>query len=275
MHLLINERSVVGQAENPYVADLLLLGVVETLTELEPRRISDSDDPSADPDRIFSHSSLFFSNLCPQMTIEHLLFEQRAHDDATLRRLRTARTFLLRNLRSGPYIDTILNGVVHSCEGYEDGRPVELANTAIAGAIHFDGVLISFQQCINYPSGDLTIRYLTNERNGEFKIEHYTEVKEVRSRRRRFWPHPKHNRSMPTYGVKDTPMDLTDEEAEELLNRGIPIGSRIFGCLAKGKIYVFPRHGANEYHGYPVDVRELRTRAAAVYSCLRTLGWCE
>lgn len=275
MHLLINERSVTSQAENPYVADLLLLGLADALTELEPRRMSDADDPYADPDRIFSHSSLFFSYLCPQATIEHLLFAERDHESATLRRLRTARTFLLRNLRNGPYIDTVLNAISHICEGQEDGVPVELANTAIAGSVHFEGILISFQRSSLYPPGDLRVHYLANNRDEEVEIEHYVEVTEIRARRRRFWPHPKHNAALPTYGVRDTPMDLANEVAEEVLNKGIPIGSRVFGCVEKGKIYVFPRHGPNEYHGYPVDVRELQKRAGAIYSRLRALGWCD
>jgi hypothetical protein len=275
MHLLVNERSVNLQAANPYAADLLLMELAETLEALEPRRVSDAGDADDDLDQIYSHSSMIASRLCPQITIEQLFWEERDHDSATLRRLRIARTLLLRNLRRGPYIDTLLSKIEHTCEGSEDGAPVELAGTSIAGAVHLVGILVSVRQSRHYPPGDLSVRYLPSELDEPAEIEHYTSVDEVRSRRRRYWPHPKHNASMPTYGVKDTPMNLSEEEAAALLNEGIPIGRRVFGRSAEGTIYVFPSHRPNEYHGYPVDVRELRKRAAAIYSRLRSRGWCK
>ncbi|WP_129630825.1 hypothetical protein [Candidatus Oscillochloris fontis] len=275
MHILINEHSIQQQAPTPYAADRILIEFSDALDTLEPRRINDSDDPDENRDPIYSHSSIFSLRLCAQMTLKDLFYTERDHDSETLRKLRTVRTSLLRRIRNGPYIDTILEKILHECTRDEAGSKKRLDESTIAGAAYFEGILVSLQHSPHYPPGDIEVYFSKGEEPQPVEIEHYTSVDEIKVRRRHYWPHPKHDKSMPTYGVIGTQMDLPPEEAEKVLNAGIPIGKRVFGRSAKGKLYAFHRHHSNEYHGYPVDEEELRKRARVIYNYLRKLGWCD
>ena len=50
-------------------------------------------------------------------------------------------------------------------------------------------------------------------------------------------------------GKVASPMDLTDDEAQDLLNRSVPIGQRFYG-KRNGKYYTFNCTQNNIYHGY-------------------------
>ena len=54
-------------------------------------------------------------------------------------------------------------------------------------------------------------------------------------------------------------MDLSDSEAQELLNRAIEIEGNIYG-KRKGKYYCFQKHHDNYYHGYQNNNLELHIR---------------
>ena len=65
----------------------------------------------------------------------------------------------------------------------------------------------------------------------------------------------KHKASRPNAygkGRVASPMDLSDQEAQELLNRAIPIKGRLYARKGKHN-YTFPNTRDNIYHGYIVD----------------------
>ncbi|RPA06223.1 hypothetical protein EEB19_10205 [Gordonia sp. OPL2] len=66
----------------------------------------------------------------------------------------------------------------------------------------------------------------------------------------KYVPSPKHDTSMPHHGRQGTPMDLSDEEAQEVLDNSVESGKQRYG-VRDGKVYVFQPDGAGGYHGYP------------------------
>ncbi len=84
----------------------------------------------------------------------------------------------------------------------------------------------------------------------------------------KYVPSPKHDKSMPDRGRQGTPMDLSDEQAQEVLDRSIEDGKQRYGTK-DGKIYVFQPDNTGGYHGYPEEntqtlppkiLRDLRDR---------------
>jgi len=73
---------------------------------------------------------------------------------------------------------------------------------------------------------------------------------------RKYVASPKHAR-----GGWGSPMDLTDEVAQDVLNKGTGYGKQVYG-FRDGKLYIFQPDNAGGFHGYlassgievPVDV---------------------
>jgi len=63
-------------------------------------------------------------------------------------------------------------------------------------------------------------------------------------------PSPKH-RQMGERGIKGTPMDLSDKDAQIALDSGIAYGRQIYSYY-KGKYYEFQSDNAETFHGYPI-----------------------
>lgn len=70
-------------------------------------------------------------------------------------------------------------------------------------------------------------------------------------------PSPKHNPSMPSSGRKGTRMDLSDEEAQALLQQSIAVGKKRY-AFKDGKVYVFQPDNRGGFHGYPAAGKELQ-----------------
>lgn len=73
--------------------------------------------------------------------------------------------------------------------------------------------------------------------------------------RPRYDPSPKHNPGQPSPGRRGTPMDLSDEDAQQVLDDSIPSGKQRYG-YKEGKVYVFQPDGAGGYHGYPQEATQ-------------------
>ena len=55
-------------------------------------------------------------------------------------------------------------------------------------------------------------------------------------------------------------MDLEDEVAQIVLDRGIQIGKQVY-AYHEGKFYVFQPDNTGGYHGYPIDRNEVPAKA--------------
>jgi len=260
---------------NPYLADNLLLELARLLRELEPRLINNDDETIEQYDSIYKHSDSRTQEICEGLTLERWLFEDRHYDDAAWRRqLANAKQYLKQKLLANPYIETVLAEIKHTCEFPLGGKHYDVTNTIIAGAAHLNGILFSVARCDLFPPGMITVSFWRDGPEPQnTEIELYTTQQEVLDQRRQYDPHGKHDVRMPTYGVQGAKMELSTDEAEEILNAGTSIGKRVFGCSKDGQLYVFPSHRPNLYHGYPVEVAELQKRAGFIYSRLRKRGW--
>ncbi len=73
-------------------------------------------------------------------------------------------------------------------------------------------------------------------------------------------PHSKHGGAGGARGVKGSPMDLSDAEAQALLNDGSRCfeepGKRQFVGVKNNKLYVYQDDNAGGYHGYRISGQE-------------------
>lgn len=88
-------------------------------------------------------------------------------------------------------------------------------------------------------------------------------------KRRMYNPHPKHELAG-VRGVKGTRLDITSDQAYELLNDAtrcfeVP-GARQFVAVKDRKIYVFQSDGVGGFHGYRSTGNEITTKYPAIAS---------
>jgi len=86
-------------------------------------------------------------------------------------------------------------------------------------------------------------------------------------RRRAYHPNPKHELGG-ARGVKGTRLDLTADEAYELLNDSrrcleVP-GAKQLVAVSKGKIYVFQPDGVGGFHAYPSSGKEIADKYSTI-----------
>ena len=78
---------------------------------------------------------------------------------------------------------------------------------------------------------------------------------------RKYENNPKHGKN-PYYdaaGRYVDPMDMTEQEAQELLNNAVEIDGKLYG-KHNGKYYCFQNHHDNCYHGYRNDELDLKIK---------------
>lgn len=88
-------------------------------------------------------------------------------------------------------------------------------------------------------------------------------------KRRMYNPNPKHELAG-ARGVKGTKLDLSADQAYELLNDAsrcfdVP-GKKQFVAVRNGKIYIFQPDGAGGFHAYPSTGKEIATNFSSVAS---------
>lgn len=258
--VVINELSAVGQAANVYDCDAIMRALAETLRALEPIQCGGT---------IHTHSSFCNQRLSVNQTVYEWLYGPFRRDLLAIRQL------LCKLLRHGPFIDTRLADIAHTCERTFNGQCMDHAQSSLAGAAHLNGWLISLRQCPSFPPGPVTVSY--SEGGGDVKeidLAHFVNARDVQRVRRIYQPNPKHG-TIPTDGVIGTPMDLSDEEAQRVLDSCVsaPEEKRVCGRY-NGRIYVFSPHRLEEnlYHGFPVDKEELRQHMPQLYKLLFSSG---
>lgn len=101
-------------------------------------------------------------------------------------------------------------------------------------------------------------------------IRHSSLVDHLRQHKRIYYCHPKHCHNLPFTGVRDTAMDLTEDEAQNVLNRAVqsPQTKQLYGYSKRTqKLYEFKPetpigtqpwlNEQNKFHGYPVNPPEV------------------
>lgn len=101
-------------------------------------------------------------------------------------------------------------------------------------------------------------------------IRHSSLIDHLRQHRRIYYCHPKHCHELPFTGVRDTKMDLSEIEAQNVLNQAVqaPQNRQLYGYSKRTqKLYEFKPETPpaqrpwlnvqNKFHGYPVEPREV------------------
>lgn len=101
----------------------------------------------------------------------------------------------------------------------------------------------------------------------------------VQDVRRTYERNDKHEETAASMGVRGSVMRLDQDTAQRLLHQAaaLPDEERLF-ARHEGKIYIFACHDGSRrcYHGFPVDIAEMKTKRADICSLLRKhFGWAE
>ncbi len=207
MYLLINEFSAIGQADTTYQASVLVRAAFDVIRAVEPIR---GNDP------ILTHSSLFKRQLSSNYTIHEWAIETKDRD---------MRTFFLKTVTKGPFIDKILDDELEYHECYFNKRDV--SSSSIAGAAFFEGALVSFQNTPEFTPENIQVVFGTNGNSPHnIEIPNLTRSDQVNRIRRNYSPSLKHDR-VRGWGTK---MDLDDRVAQKVLDNGIQHDKQVYGC---------------------------------------------
>jgi hypothetical protein len=262
-NILINELSLVGQADHHATADEFMRLLAETYRELEPMLCGG---------QLYRHSTLGQCLLCPDLSVYEWLRRPQKGE------MRAIRNVIQEFLTKRPRIDTLLAEAApdHICRCIVNDITVECPFSSLAGAAHLAGWLLSLRGCTDFPPGSVEIHYCKEGNQPQaLDLQHFIEVAEAQAICRRYESNPKHE-DFSTYGIRGTRMDLKPAEAQRILNCGVQFAGdkRVF-AYHNNRIYVFNPHRAeaNLFHGYPVEPQELRQRQVDIYNQLRALGW--
>jgi hypothetical protein len=252
MHFLINELSFIAQASTKYEADALMAMLVSIIAELEPIQ---GDDP------IQVHSSFANRNISVDSSIKQWVYEKlKSSND------RNIGSLFVRIMSQGPFIDKTLNESLsyHECKFNER----DVSESSLAGAAYLKGALISLKNAPEFTGDCVQVTFTTD---GEFyenvEISNLTDVSQANKLRPRYVPTRKHDASRGGWG---TLMDLGDEVAQAVLDKGVVNGRQIYGYF-EGKFYEFQSDNVGGFHGYPVALNEVPPK---VIKKMQGLGFC-
>ena len=168
-------------------------------------------------------------------------------------------------MTQGPFIDKTLNESLsyHECKFNER----DVSESSLAGAAYLKGTLISLQNAPDFVVECVQVKFTTdNEFYEDVEISNLTDVGQANKLRRRYVPSPKHA----SPGGWGTLMDLSDEVAQAVLDKGVVSGRQIYGYF-EGKFYEFQSDNAGGFHGYPVPLNEVSSN---VIKQMQDLGVC-
>ncbi len=250
MHFLINELSFIGQATTKYEADELMAMIVNIIAELEPIQ---GEDP------IQVHSSFTNRNISVGCSVKQWVYEKLKSSNN-----RQIASIFVRIMTQGPFIDRTLNESLnyHECKFNEQ----DVSESSLAGAAFLKGTLISLKNAPEFSDACVQVRFSTDSKVYEnVKISNLTDVSQANKLRPRYVPSPKH-----AVGGWGTLMDLSDQVAQTVLDKGVVNGRQIYGYF-EGKFYEFQSDNAGGFHGYPVSLNEVPSKAIKK---LQDLGFC-
>jgi hypothetical protein len=239
MHFLINELSFIAQASTKYEADALMEMLVSIITELEPIQ---GDDP------IQVHSSFASRKISIDCSVKQWIYEKLRSSNN-----RQIGSLFVRIMSRGPFIDRTLNESLdyHECKFNNQ----DVSESSLAGAAYLMGTLISLKDAPEFAGDCVQVKFSTDgEFYGDVEIPNLTDVGQANKLRPRYVPSPKH-----APGGWGTLMDLSDEVAQAVLDKGVVKGRQIYGYY-EGKFYEFQSDNIYGFHGYPVSQNEVPSK---------------
>ncbi len=244
MYFFINELSFIGQARDVYEAEKFITELYSIIEKIQPLQ---RDKP------VQTHSNIANERICSDLTLHQWFKEKIKSKD---RHNRTIASFLVKILSKGPFIDQ--QGILNSCQCYFENEDVHLSS--LSGAAYYQGVLISLQNSPCFSNDNIKIMFSYEQQELQnIDINNLTKISQINRIRRHYQPSPKH-RKMGERGIKDTLMDLTDEDAQIALDNGIAHGRQIYSYY-KEKFYEFKSDNAGGFHGYPILEKNVPPKA--------------
>lgn len=239
MRFLINELSFIGQAQHNDDADNLMKVLLEIIEELEPIRGEES---------ILIHSSFFSCYISTALKVKEWLYAKSKSSIGEEQE--NNRLLLIKLMNKGPFVDEILEESIdyHECKFNNQ----DVLGSSLAGAAYLKGTLISLQKAPDFVVECVRVKFTTDGKSYEdVEISNLTDVLQANKLRPRYVPSPKH-----APGGWGTLMDLSDEDAQAVLDKGIVNGRQIYGYFHE-KFYEFQSDNVGGFHGYPVPINEL------------------
>ncbi len=244
MHVMTNELSFVAQAKSFADADNLMKVFLQVIIELQKTY---KDEKLS----LYRHSSFANRELSPEYTVRACAKAKSFMDQQH-------RRFLLELITKGPYIDKLLDDkfAYHDC--LCNGQNIagsSLAGVALLGLA--DSILVSLQSEPTFVHACIRVQVSPNGTTfTDHDVCNLTMLQQVKTLCRPYELTDKH-KSLYGWG---TPMDLSDDIAQEVLHKGIkpPDKKQIYGYY-NGRFYEFQPDGTGQcpgqpdtYHGYPV-----------------------
>lgn len=254
MQFLINECSFIGQAKDYFEADELIGHLYDLIKEIEPIK---GDNP------IQTYSNFSNQKLAHNLTIYQWLSQTLKSQD---RNKRTVAQFFLRIIKKGQSIDLQddFKKIIASHKCYLNKQ--DLSTSSLLCVAYLQEKLISLQKAPDFASEYLHVELGIYGQSLELiNIHNLTTVEQAKKIRPIYKFNPKHHHQAKGNPQKPhTPMDLTDKEAQKVLDNSIESSSensnRRYGYhREKDQYYIFhPDNASNQegyftYHGFPVE----------------------
>lgn len=242
MQFLINEISFIGQATNDYCADELMEVLLAILKELESIQGNK---------QILTHSSFFNCYISITLTVKDWFIKKSqslSEEDKE-----KSRILLIKLMNKRPFIDTILDEELdyHECHfNHQD-----VSGSSLAGSVYLKGILISLQKAPDFICEYIHLKYSEDGKlYQEVDILNLTNLIHAKKLRPRYIASHKHTpEGKGIYrGRRGSPMDLSDEEAQSVLDQAIPNGRQYYGYY-QSKFYEFQADNVGGFHGYLVE----------------------
>lgn len=240
MKFLINELSFTGQAKNDNEAYELLKNLYDIIQEVKPIQ---NNYP------IQTHSSLSQQKILSNLTIHQWICQKIKSPHPQEQVLAK---FLILILTKGPFIDNQV--LLESCECYFNNK--NITSSSLTGAVKLKGSFLSLQKSDDFVDETVEVTFREKNQSSEnVTIRNLTQITQSRKLCPRYTGTPKHDSSLKgtAPSVKGTPMDLTIEEAQEVLNHSIDYKKKRYGYQKeKNKFYVFHPNNSYDSDGYPL-----------------------
>jgi len=255
MCFLINELSFIGQAQHNDDADNLMKVLLEIIKELEPIR---------GEEKILTHSSFFSGYISTALKVKEWLY---AKSKSSLgEEQENSRLLFIKLMNNGSFVDEILEESLdyHECQFNNQ----DVLGSSLAGAAYLKGTLISLQNAPDFVVDCVRVKFTTDGKFYEdVEISNLSDVGQANKLRKRYVPSPKH-----ALGGWGTLMDLSDEVAQAVLDKGVVSGRQIYGYF-EGKFYEFQSDNVGGFHGYPVSLNEVPSKVIKQIQDLGSVSW--
>jgi hypothetical protein len=239
MNFLINELSFIGQASNNYEADELMKHIFQIITEIS---VIQNGDP------IQTHSSFSSQQLSSELTVSQWIFQNKNSKNSEQQKIAM---ILLRLLSKGPFVD--VQNLLNDCKCHYQN--IDVTSSSLAGAAKLQGILISLQNDPDFIHENIEVEFQEGITSKETRIiNNLTEIKHAIKICPRYKPSPKHD--LLGHWKDTAPMDLTDEEAQKILNSSICSSNnnseKRYGFHKEtDQFYVFHSDNTFDEQGYP------------------------